>query len=376
MSRILVLGAGGAMATVAVEDLLRRTSHELVLADLSVERLEPLRSRQPDRVHTRVVDVRDGRVLASAVADVDAVLNATYMRYAVSVARAAIDAGVHLVDLGSYDETTLELLALDEHARRAGCRVVPGSGASPGLIALLGRHGADQLTSVRSIELYSHLNDPIGMSPGIVLTRFESSVGDAPVLEDGVLRRRPCFADGRTVDFPAPIGPIRVHHLPHPEPITLPRYVDVQDVTYMLGYGDEEERLVRALRDLGFHSDEPVAVGDVSVSPAAFAAAVIGARGIEPARETVNAKHVVVTGARDGVDIELIYDLVVRCVGESASALLTGVCAAIGLDLVAQGGPVGVVPAEGAFDPPVFLRALAERGIAIRETRIARGLVR
>ncbi|MEZ5121846.1 MAG: hypothetical protein R2736_09760 [Solirubrobacterales bacterium] len=56
------------------------------------------------------------------------------------------------MDLGSYEETTLELLALDDDARRAGCRVVPGSGAGPGLIALLGRHGADQLTSVRSIE--------------------------------------------------------------------------------------------------------------------------------------------------------------------------------------------------------------------------------
>lgn len=375
MARVLVLGAAGAMATVAVEDLLRETSHELVLADLSIERLEPWRSGQPDRVHTRVVDVRNGDALASTLADADVVLNTTYMRYAVPVARAAIAAGVDLVDLGSYEETTLELLALDDDARRAGCRVVPGSGAGPGLIALLGRHGADQLTSVRSIELYSHLNDPIGMSPGIVLTRFESSVGDAPVREDGVLRRRPCFTNSRTVDFPAPIGPIRVYHLPHPEPITLPRFVDAQDVTYMLGYGDEEERLVRGLLDLGFHSEEPVAVGDVAISPAAFTAAAIGGRGIEPTRETVNAKHVVVSGTRDGIDTQLIYDLVVRCVGASASALLTGVCAAIGTDLIAQGGPVGVVPAEGAFDPSVFLRALAERGFAVQETRIAREMV-
>ncbi|MEZ5121845.1 MAG: hypothetical protein R2736_09755 [Solirubrobacterales bacterium] len=80
-------------------------------------------------------------------------------------------------------------------------------------------------------------------------------------------------------------------------------------------------------------------------------------------------------GTRDGVDTQLIYDLVVRSVGASASAWLTRVCAAIGTDLIAEGGPVGVVPAEGAFDPPVFLRALAERGFAVQETRIAREMV-
>lgn len=377
MARILILGAAGAMADVAIEDLLRHTSHELILSDLHLERLESWRTRHPQRVQTRAVDVRDRAALVAACSEADIVLNATLMRYAVYVAQAAIEAGVHLVDLGSYFETTLELLALDDDARRAGCRIVPGSGAGPGLIALLGRYGADQLTSVTSIELYSYLNDPIGMSPGIALTRLESSVGMAPVREGGALHQRQCFAEeGPIVEFPAPIGPVRMHYLPHPEPITLPRYVDVDDVTYMLGYGDKEEGLVRALLDLGLHGDEPANIGGSQLSRSELVAAIVGSRGIEPTRETLNAKHVIVSGTLDGRHTELTYDVVVRCVGKSASALITGVCAAIGVDLASRGGPLGVVPAEGAFVALEFLQELAERDIAVKETRVVSALVR
>jgi saccharopine dehydrogenase-like NADP-dependent oxidoreductase len=373
MTRILVLGAAGAMATVAIDDLLRRTAHELLLTDLGVEPLEQWCEREPRRVTVRRLDVLDAEALATALGDADVVLDATYMRFALPIARAAIAAGRDLVTLGAYHETTLELLALDDAARTAGCCVVPGCGAGPGLIGLLGRHGADRLDTVHGIELYSHLNDPIGMSPGIVLTRLESSVGVAPVREDGELVERPCFGEGRIVDFPEPIGPIRVHHLPHPEPITLPRFVDVPNVTYMLGYGEPEERLVRALLELGLDGERPIAVGRQAVAPAAFAAALLGGRGIEPTRETVNAKRVIVSGRRDGAETQLTYDLAVRCTGASASALVTGVCAAIGTDLVARGGcPAGVVPAEGAFDAPAFIRALGTRNIAIEETCVVR----
>ncbi|MBS1886191.1 MAG: saccharopine dehydrogenase NADP-binding domain-containing protein [Actinobacteria bacterium] len=373
MKRILVLGAAGAMAAVAIEDLLERTDHELVLADLSARPLEAWPERAPERVTTRAVDVRDAAGLGSAMADVDVVLNTTWTRFAVPVTRAAIAAGVDLVDLGAYAETTLELLALDEEARAAGCCVVPGCGGGPGLNGLLGRHGADQLDAVDSIEMYSHLNDPIGMSAGIVITRLESSVGMALVLEDGELVERPNFGEGRIVEFAAPIGPIRVHYLPHPEPITLPRFVDVPNVSYMLGYGESEEAIVRGLVDLGFTGLEPIAVGDQAVAPAVFAAALLGGRGIDPGRETVNAKHTIVSGTLDGAEAQLIYDMGVFCTGASASALVTGVCAAVGTDLVAQGGcPRGVVPSEGAFDPPSFVGALAARGIAIQETRIVR----
>ena len=67
-------------------------------------------------------------------------------------------------------------------------------------------------------------------------------------------------------------------------------------------------------------------------------------------------------GVRDGTPVSLVYDFAVEQVGRSASSAITGTVAAIAADLVARGGPTGVHPPEGAFDPRAFLDALAERG--------------
>ena len=66
------------------------------------------------------------------MAGTDVVLNATYMRHNVPVTDAAIAAGVHLVDLGSYYPETLQQLERHEAAVAAGCRIVPGCGVAPG----------------------------------------------------------------------------------------------------------------------------------------------------------------------------------------------------------------------------------------------------
>jgi saccharopine dehydrogenase-like NADP-dependent oxidoreductase len=65
--------------------------------------------------------------------------------------------------------------------------------------------------------------------------------------------------------------------------------------------------------------------------------------------------------------VTLTYDFAVEAIGRSASSSITGTVAAIATDLVARGGPLGVVPPEGAFDPRAFLDALGLRGLTVTE---------
>ena len=125
MARILVLGGSGEMGSAAVADLVERTGHEVSVGDIRVDAARALLERlgAPDRVVD--VDVDDPSSLASALADTDVVLNATYMRQNVQVTDAAIAAGVHLVDLGSYYPETLQQLERHDAARR------PDAGSSP-----------------------------------------------------------------------------------------------------------------------------------------------------------------------------------------------------------------------------------------------------
>ena len=367
MARILVLGGSGEMGSAAVADLVERTGHEVTVGDIRVDAARALLQRlgAPDRVVE--VDVDDPRSLATALANTDAVLNATYMRQNVQVTDAAIAAGVHLVDLGSYYPETLQQLERHAAAQAAGSRIVPGCGVAPGLTNVLARLGADQLDAVDSIAMYSYITHPMWTSPGIVVTRFDASTGTSIVWEDGRAVEHPSFTGEEQFTFPQPYSEQEVHLVPHPEPLTLPRTIDAREVVFKVGYPADETARIRVLLELGFDADEPFTIDGVAVSPRRFASSFIGRRGISPTERSANVKHVRVQGTRDGQPTTLTYDFAVERTGRSASSAITGTVAAIAADLVANGGPVGVHPPEAAFEPRPFIDALAERGLTVVE---------
>lgn len=367
MTRILVLGGAGAMGSVGARDLRLSTDHELVVADARLDAAQAVAAELGPRATSRRVDVNDPASLRDAMQGVDAVLNATLMRQVVAVTRAAIEAGVHLVDLGAYYPETREQLELDEAARARGCRIVAGCGVAPGLTNLLARLAADRLDELVSVRFSSYITHPMTTSPGIVFTRIDASVGTSLVLAGGRHEERPSFGEEEVVTFPEPYGPRAVHLVPHPEALTLPRAMPVRDVSFKVGYPPEETARIRALLEVGFDAAEPFPFGGVEIVPRELAAAYIGRAGLPPDLPTANLKHVEVDGLRGGEPVTLVFDLVVERVGEpSASAAVTGTVAAIAADLVARGqAPEGVHAPEAALDPRVVLDALAERDIHV-----------
>jgi saccharopine dehydrogenase-like NADP-dependent oxidoreductase len=366
MARVLVLGGCGEMGSAAVADLVARTEHEVAIGDTRPDAARTLLERLGAPPRVVEVDVEDPPALARALAGADVVLNATYMRHNVPVTDAAIAAGVHLVDLGSYWSETRDQLERDAAAVAADSRIVPGCGVAPGLTNVLARLAADALDVVRSVHLSSYITHPLWTSPGIVVTRFDASTGTSLVLEDGELRERPSFGDDEVVEFPAPYGAQHVHLVPHPEPLTLQRFLGVPNAVFKVGYPRDETERIRVLLELGFDRDEPFLLDGVPVSPRRFAAAYVGSRGIGPDERSANVKRVRVDGTRAGRPASLVYDVAVEATGRSASSAITGTVAAIAADLVVRGGDPGVRPPEAAFDPAAFVAALALRGLEVR----------
>jgi lysine 6-dehydrogenase len=358
------------MGSAAVADLVERTDHEVTIGDIRADAAHQLLDRLGALDRVVDVDVDDPQSLASSLDETDVVLNATYMRQNVRVTDAAIASGVHLVDLGSYFPETLQQLERHAAAEAAGSRIVPGCGVAPGLTNVLARLGADRLDSVDAIRMYSYITHPMWTSPGIVVTRFDASTGTSIVWEGGRPVEYPSFTGEERFAFPDPYGEQEVHLVPHPEPVTVPRTIDVRDVVFKVGYPADETARIRVLLELGFDSDEPYILDGVPVSPRRFAAAYIGRRGIGPAERSANVKHVRVEGLRDGQPMTLTYDFAVEQTGRSASAAITGTVAAIAADLVAHGGPAGVHPPEAAFAPRPFVDALAERGLVVVEREL------
>lgn len=369
MTVVAVLGGAGEMGSVSVRDLVGRTGHEIVVADVNTDACEVLAGTLPRPVRIVRADVEDERSLRGALDGADVVLNATFMRWVPRVTHAAIDAGVHLVDLGAYWPETAEQLAMDDAAREAGCRIVPGCGVAPGLTNVLTRRGADRLEEVGSVRFASYITHPLTTSPGIVYTRFDASTGTSLVLRDGELVEIPSFGEEEEVEFPPPYGVRRVHLVPHPEPLTLPRYLPgVREVDFKVGYPEDDTRRLRALLELGFDDAEPFEHGGARIVPRDFAAAFLGRQGLGDAR-TANVKRVVLVGVVHGERTRIAYDFATEAEGRSASSTITGTVAAIAAALVADGGGrLGVHPPEGAFDPSAVLAALALRGFEVTET--------
>jgi len=369
VAEVAVLGGAGEMGSVSVQDLVERTEHEVVVADVNTAACEALARSLPRSVRIVRADVEDDRSLGGALEGADVVVNATFMRWVPRVTRAAIDAGAHLVDLGAYWPETAEQLAMDGAAREAGCRIVPGCGVAPGLTNVLARRGADRLDEVDSVRFASYITHPLTTSPGIVYTRFDASTGTSLVLRDGELVELPSFGEEEEVGFPPPYGAQRVHLVPHPEPLTLPQHLPgVRDVDFKVGYPEEDTRRLRALLELGFDDAEPFEHAGARIVPRDFAAAFLGRRGLGGAR-TANVKRVELVGRAHGERARIVYDFATEAEGRSASSAITGTVAAIAAALVADGGGrLGVHPPEGALDPSSVLDALALRGFEVAET--------
>lgn len=374
MAKFLVLGGTGEMGSVAVRDLIAHTDHEVTIGDLRVERARELLSDMGAPENVRRIDVSDpAETLAGEFRQFDLILAATLMRHNLNVTDAVIAAGVHQVDLGSYFVDTEAQLERDARARSAGSRIVPGCGVAPGLTNVLAGLGASRLDHVDSIDMYSYITHPMYTSPGIVVTRFDASTGTSLQLREGERIERPSFGDQETVVFAEPYGAHHVHNVPHPEIITLPRYIDVKNITFKVGYTDEEENRIRTLLSLGLDSDEPFAFGEHAISPRAFISAYVGRRGLGESEESVNIKRVVVSGLRDGESRAHVFDFAVESAGRvSASSLVTGTVAAVAAGMVVEGGVFGVVPPEAGLDADEFLSRLALRGLTVDET-VVRG---
>jgi saccharopine dehydrogenase-like NADP-dependent oxidoreductase len=364
--KALVLGCGE-MAQVAIRDLLQQG----VFADLVVGTRHPRRAeaflsevaKPTVRAAAVEVDVADHDALVRLMKGCDVVCNLAgpNFRNAVHVARAAIAAGVSMVDVSDDFAATLEILGLHEEARKAGITVVLGLGASPGVTNILAREGAGKLDRVDEVHTAWVMRGSDAGGPALAEHLLFSLPDRAFVFEDGEMKVVRPFVDGReTIEFPE-LGPVEVFHIGHPEPLTLSRFIEG------VRYADDKAtflptevntlivELGRIARQL-----EPVCVDGQLVDGVAFAASYLyrACKAMSEVPQT-GALRTEVVGELAGRRTRLVYTAAGRI------GIGTGVPAAIGASLLAIGkiNRRGVYPPEACIDPEWFLSAVSMRDI-------------
>ena len=149
LKTVLILGAGkiGRMIARLLTD---SGAYQVRVSDVDQDALARLKERVPTAVTTSV-DASSQAALSAAMQGCDAVISALSFRLNVTVAKAALEAGVSYFDLTEDIETTRAVRELASRAR-AGQVFIPQCGLAPGFIGIVASHLAqdfDDLDSVR-----------------------------------------------------------------------------------------------------------------------------------------------------------------------------------------------------------------------------------
>ncbi|MER2121940.1 MAG: saccharopine dehydrogenase C-terminal domain-containing protein [Solibacillus sp.] len=379
--KVVVLGAG-LMGKEVARDLVRSEDVEKIyLADVSTGPAKQfVNTLNTDKVEVLQLDAEDDKALRDVISRGDVVVNALFYKFNERVAKAAIDAGVHSVDLGGHiGGITESIFELHGQAVDRGVTIIPDLGVAPGMINILTGYGATKYDSVDSIKLYvggipttpqpplhyirvfsldgvfDHYTEPSKMIQKGVLTEVESLTGLEPIYFDefGVLE---AFYTS---------GGISTLYKTFPHVKTL----EYKTIRYK-GHAEQ----FKLLAELGFlDKNNTVEAGGREVNVR------------EVTREVLQKKldignnvdavllRAIISGEKSEEQITYEYEMVVRKdIEQNVTAMARATANTI--SIVAQMIGKGLIVERGVFAPETvvpgreFIQEMAKRGVDIKET--------
>lgn len=374
---VLVLGYG-ITGSVIVRDLAETSGADIVVADK-----RPLKTRQlADEIHSKKVtaeqiDVTDHNKLARLLRrGFNVVVNSTFYQFNVNVMRAAIESGVHYVDLGGLYHVTLKQLELNDEAKKAGVTAILGCGCAPGITNILAMHGTNKLEKANSVYMYSGtivFKEITGVKVAYAVpTLLDELTLNAYLCKNGRYVEVPPFSDEETIRFPEPIGEVKAYLVIHSELATIPRTIDkgIENAIFRIIISPAAVSKLKVLDEVGLTSNEAIDVKGVSMSPREFLERYFGSlpRPKIKRGDEVHVVRVDVVGEKDGEEARCTFDVINDPKPEwnaSSSGFVTGVPASIIAQMLARGEIQlrGVVPSEACIRPEPFIAELTKRGI-------------
>jgi len=375
MSQVIVLGGCGAVGSVAVKTLAAQDMFSsVVIGDMNMDRARDIIAElDSDKVSAVRLNADDPESIRSAIAGSDVVLNCVgpFYKTVKTILGVVIEQGINYVDICDDVDVTLEILAMDAQAKSAGINALIGMGSSPGATNLLARLAHDTLLDeTDSIDIFHTHGGEAIEGEGVIAHRFHCMSIDIPMFLDGSLTYVKYFEeDGmalrQTFDFPVVGKNIPIYPYPHPEQVTLPRHLNVKQVTNKGSVlPNEYYNLTRDLCGLGLAGREALDVKGQSVIPYDFAVAYILRERERIIRQTgfsspCGCCSVVAKGRKDGKYQEYRFHMASRsqALGEG-----TGIPAAMGVILMQQGkiSGTGVLPPEACVNPMEFVSLISK----------------
>lgn len=379
--KVVVLGAGLMGKEIARDLVASERVDTIFLADVKVDLAKDfVVTLNTNKVEVVQLDAESDDDLRKVMAKGDVVINALFYTFNERVARAAIDVGVHSVDLGGHIGGITEMiLALNEEAASKGVTIIPDLGVAPGMINILTGYGATKLDTVDSIKLFvggiptepepplhythvfsldglfDHYTDPSKIISKGALTEVESLTGIEPIYFDefGVLE---AFYTS---------GGISTLHQTFPNVKTL----EYKTIRYK-GHAEK----FKLLADLGFlDKTHTVEAGDQEVNVREVTREVLKKKLDLGKKVDAVLLRTIITGEQSEEQITYEYEMVVRKDTEKNVTAMARATANT-ISVVAQMIGAGTITKRGVLAPESvvpgreFIAEMAKRGVIIKET--------
>jgi saccharopine dehydrogenase-like NADP-dependent oxidoreductase len=228
--RFLVLGGAGDMGSNAARylyKLLGNKANNITIADYREDVAKEKANKIDAQIKVIKLDADNHEQLVDVLKNYDIVINCIgpNFKYAVKIAKAAIEAEINGVDICDDSEPTLKMYELNKEDPNTSNRVyIYGCGWTPGLTNISAKRSSEVLDSIHTISI-AWTGDPTSEGLGVVEHMLMIITGNVPSFQNGDWVEVPAGKGVVKYNFPDPIGRTKVFDVGHPEPITIPRYI-------------------------------------------------------------------------------------------------------------------------------------------------------
>ncbi|WP_374718809.1 saccharopine dehydrogenase family protein [Parageobacillus toebii] len=380
--KALVLGAG-LMGKEAARDLVQSEEvSSVTIADVDIKKAERVcQQLYSSKIEAKQVDASNERKLAALMNEHDVVINALFYAFNETVAKTAIQVGVHSVDLGGHiGHITDRILQLHEKAKQAGVTIIPDLGVAPGMINILSGYGASKLDELKSIKLYVG-GIPVRPEPPLEYNHVFSLEGlldhytdPSLIIRDGRKQEIPSLSEIETIYFDK-FGPLEAFHTSGGTSTLSYSYPQLECLEYKtIRYPGHAEKF-KLLVDLNLtRNDYEVEVKGQKVKPRDVLLATLSPLLDLKDKEDVVLLRVIVGGIKNNKETIFEYETVtfkdrkknITAMARTTANTISVVAQMIGNGIIEKRG---VYPPEQIVPGGIYIKEMAKRGVVIKEKR-------
>lgn len=381
--KIGVLGAG-LMGREVAHDLTKSPNVQAVgLADVNKKLLEQIEQElSADHLTATQVDAKDEGQLVSFMKQYDVIVNALFYTFNETVAKLAIEHGVHSIDLGGHIGNWTDIvLNMNEKATKGNVTIIPDLGVAPGMINILSGYGVSKLDHVKSIRLYVG-GIPVKPEPPLEYNQvfsmegvFDHYTDPSFIIRDGKPQQIPSLSEIETIYFER-FGPLEAFHTSGGTSTLSKSYPNLETLEYKTIRYPGHAKKFRLLIDLNL-TKKDYAVEDAGrqVKPRDILLKVLDPIVDLGDKEDVVLLRVIVSGNKGGTEKSYVYEMITyrdqqtkaTAMSQSAAYTMSVVAQMIGSGLISKRG---VFPPEKIVPGEYYMKEMAKRGVNIKEKEI------